>query len=160
MVEVGAGGSGRTDGEGGAGATGVAVGAGSAARGLLLRVMRLGAGLIGAIALVGAAVGWFVAGGEGVASALIGAGMALLFVTFTALSVWFGSRLPLGGFFAVVMGGWLLKLVGFMVLVVALKGVDFVVGPILFGTLVAAILGSLALDGVMVMRTKIPTVNG
>ncbi|MBP6043383.1 MAG: hypothetical protein KA500_02575 [Rhodoluna sp.] len=123
------------------------------------QVLKQGAILIAAIALIGGVIGWFVASTAGLLSALIGAGMALVFVSMTALSVWLGGRLSLGGFFGVVMGGWIVKLVGFIVFVAVLKSATFIVGPILFGCVVASVLGSLALDAVAVMRARIPTVG-
>ena len=71
---------------------------------LFSQVLKQGALLIAAIALIGGAIGWFVASTAGLLSALIGAGMALVFVSMTAISVWLGGRLSLGGFFGVVMG--------------------------------------------------------
>lgn len=130
-----------------------------AANNLFTRALKLGSLLIAAIAVVGGLVGLLVAGTNGLVSALIGAGLTLVFVTLTALSVWLGSKLPLGGFFGAVLGGWLVKIVGFALVVGSLKGADFINGPVLFFTLVAAILGSLALDSVLVLKARIPVVG-
>ena len=75
----------------------------------------------------------------------------------TALSVQLGAKLPLAGFFGVVMGGWLLKLVGFIITMALLKSADFINGPVLFFTIVVSVLGALAIDAVVVMRSRIPT---
>jgi hypothetical protein len=83
----------------------------------------------------------------------------LLFVTLTALSVLFGSKLSLGGFYAVVLGGWLLKMVLFMFGVALLSRIEGLNGVALFVTLVASILGSLAVDGYVVTTSKIPVVS-
>lgn len=124
---------------------------------LFSRVLKLGAALIGAIALIGGAIGYLVVGVNGLYSALIGASLALVFVSLTALSILIGGKLPLGGFFGVVMGGWLVKLVGFIVAIKLLGEADFIAGPVLFFTIVASVLGTLALDAVVVMRSRIPT---
>ena len=121
------------------------------------RVLKLGALLIAAIAVVGGAIGYAVAGSNGLTSALIGSGLALLFVSMTALSVQLGAKLPLAGFFGVVMGGWLLKLVGFIITMALQKSADFINGPVLFFTIVGSVLGALAIDAVVVMRSRIPT---
>lgn len=126
---------------------------------LFARVLKLSAALIAAIALLGGLAGWLIAGVDGLASALIGAAMALLFTSLTAISVWLGGRLSLGGFFGAVMGGWIVKLVLFIVMVASLRGADFIVGPILFASVVASVIGSLVLDAVAVTRSRIPTVN-
>jgi hypothetical protein len=57
----------------------------------------------------------------------------------------------------VVLGGWIVKLVGFMVLVASLRTADFIVGPVLFGSLVVSILGSLALDAIVFTKARIPS---
>jgi hypothetical protein len=127
---------------------------------LFKRVLLLGLVLISAIALVGSIVGFLSFGFRGVVSALIGAAMATLFVSLTATSVWFGSRLSLAGFFAIVLGGWLLKLVLFLILVVLLRNSDFIVGGVIFFTLVSAVLGSLAVDAWVFTRSRIPLISG
>lgn len=123
---------------------------------LFRRVLLLGSALIGAIAVLGGLTGWLVAGFAGLTSALIGAALTLVFVTLTALSVWIGGRLPLGGFFGVVLGGWLVKVVGFVLVIGALKGAEFINGAVLFFTLVAAILGTLTVDSILVLKARIP----
>lgn len=131
----------------------------SASEQLFTRVLKQGALLIGAIAVIGGVIGFLIAAVAGLVSALIGAGMALVFVSMTALSVWLGGRLSLSGFFGVVLGGWIAKLLLFIVLVVVLKEATFIVGPILFVCIVLSVIGSLALDAIVVLKTRIPTVG-
>jgi hypothetical protein len=123
------------------------------------KALAQGALLIGLIATIGSTAGYFVDSRTGVLSALIGSGLALVFTSLTLLSMLIGRKLSLAGFFGVVMGGWLVKLVGFAVLVGSLRGADFINGPVLFFTLVAAILGSLAIDSVAVLSARIPVVE-
>lgn len=118
-------------------------------------VLKQGLLLVLAIAVIGGGVGLVVAGVSGLLSGLIGAALALLFSTMTALSVKFGGRLSLGGFFGVVLGGWIFKMVLFIAIVAALRGANFIDGPVFFFTLVASILGTLVIDSLIVMKSRI-----
>ena len=127
---------------------------------LFKKVLAQTALLTGLIATLGSLGGYFVEGTNGVVSALIGAALAFAFGALTVVSMLVGRRLPLSGFFAVVMGGWLVKLIGFAILARVLQGADFINGPVLFLTLVAAILGSLVIDSIAVLSARIPVVEG
>ena len=115
--------------------------------------------LTGLIASLGSLAGYFVEGMNGVVSALIGAGLAFVFGALTVVSMIIGRKLSLAGFFGVVMGGWLIKLIGFALLARSLQGAEFINGPVLFLTLVAAILGSLVIDSIAVLSARIPVVE-
>lgn len=123
------------------------------------KVLSQGTILISGIAAIGGLVGALVAGGPGLLSALIGAGMTLIFVTITAVSVLLGAKLSIGGFFGVVMGAWVLKLVLFIVLVKLLLGVSAINGPVLFFTLIASIMGTLVVDALVVSKARMPIVE-
>jgi hypothetical protein len=115
--------------------------------------------LTGLIASLGSMAGFIVEGMNGVVSALIGAGLAFAFGALTVVSMIIGRKLSLAGFFGVVMGGWLIKLIGFALLARSLQGSEFINGPVLFLTLVAAILGSLVIDSIAVLSARIPVVE-
>jgi len=123
------------------------------------RVLRLTSLTTLAIAAIGGVVGWFVKGADGVLSAAIGAAMALVFGGLTVLSVWLGGKYSLGVFFGSVMGGWILKLVLFLGLSVALQGAHFLARPVFFFTIVAAILGNLAVDAFVAIKSRVPVVG-
>ena len=123
------------------------------------KVLKLGSILILSIAVLGGVIGFFAAGLPGLFGALTGAGIALIFVTLTALSVLIGGKMNLGGFYAVVLGGWLLKVVIFIAMIAVLKRIEGLNGVALFTTLVASVLGSLAVDGFVVTKSKIPVVS-
>jgi hypothetical protein len=126
---------------------------------LFKKVLGQTALLTGLIASLGSLAGYFVEGINGVVSALIGAGLAFAFGALTVVSMIIGRKLSLAGFFGVVMGGWLFKLIGFALLARSLQGAEFINGPVLFLTLVAAILGSLVIDSIAVLSARIPVVE-
>ncbi len=126
---------------------------------LFKKVLGQTALLTGLIASLGSLAGYFVEGMNGVVSALIGAGLAFAFGALTVVSMLIGRKLSLAGFFGVVMGGWLIKLIGFALLARSLQGAEFINGPLLFLTLVAAILGSLVIDSIAVLSARIPVVE-
>jgi hypothetical protein len=126
---------------------------------LFKKVLGQTALLTGLIASLGSLAGYFVEGMNGVVSALIGAGLAFAFGALTVVSMIIGRKLSLAGFFGVVMGGWLIKLIGFALLARSLQGAEFINGPVLFLTLVAAILGSLVIDSIAVLSARIPVVE-
>lgn len=123
------------------------------------KVLKLGSLLILSIAVLGSAIGFLAAGLPGLFGALAGATIALIFVSLTALSVLVGSKLSLGGFYGVVLGGWILKLVFFVLAISILKSVQGLNGVAVFATLVASVLGSLVVDALVVAKSKIPVVS-
>ncbi|HEV7184033.1 MAG: hypothetical protein ACHP7F_02845 [Actinomycetales bacterium] len=127
-------------------------------------VLKYGAVLAIAIAVVGALLGGVFAGWIGVSSALIGTLMAVVFLSITALSIlianrFIGSDLFVGLFFGIVLGGWLLKFVLFIVLAVVLKDQPWINPVVLFLSLIAGVIGSLAVDMVVVFRSRLPYVS-
>jgi hypothetical protein len=53
----------------------------------------------------------------------------------------------------------LIKIIGFAFVIANLKDADFINGPVLFFTLVAAILGTLAVDSVAALKARIPVIG-
>jgi hypothetical protein len=59
-------------------------------------------------------------------------------------------------FFAVVLGGWLVKMVLFLVAMFLLRDLPWVQPVVLFLAIVATVIGSLAVDVVVVSKARIP----
>lgn len=117
-----------------------------------------------ALAVVGAVVGWLVAGADGLFSALAGILLAALFLAITATSIlvanrWFGDALYVPIFFGVVLGGWLLKFVVFIVVLLVLRGQPWIEPTVFFVAIVAGIAASLVTDVVVLTRMRVPTVS-
>jgi hypothetical protein len=123
------------------------------------KVLKVGSVLIASIAVISAGLSLLFAGASGFLGALIGASIALVFVSFTALSVLFGRKLDLGGFYAVVLGGWLLKIVLLIILLVLIREVEGINRIALFATLVVSVVGSLAVDVYVAAKARIPAVS-
>ena len=118
------------------------------------KALKLSAMLAGAIVVMGGCLGYLLAGLPGLISALIGAGVSLVFAAMTILSIWIGSRLPLGGFYGLVLGGWLIKVLLFAIALGVLRGAEFISGPVFFFAVVASVLGGLAIDSWVVLKGR------
>lgn len=131
---------------------------------ILKRVLLWGGLLALVIAVVGAVIGGLVAGWPGIASALVGTAMAVLFMGITAASIlvanrFSGSDMFVPAFFGIVMGGWILKLIVFVVLVFLLRDLPWVQPTVLFLSVVAGVIGSLVVDVVVVAKSRMPYVS-
>ena len=131
----------------------------SPSRVLLRRVIIWSALATLVIAIVGGGLGLLFAGQNGLISALLGSAIAFAFSIITVLSVVLGSRLNLAGFYALVLGSWLLKVIVFGAVLVLLQSADFVHGPTFFFALVAAVIAGLGIDSWVALRGRIPITN-
>jgi hypothetical protein len=128
---------------------------------VMTRVLKFGLYLVVGISLVGSIAGYLVAGMSGVFGALAGGSAVFLFTGMTALSILIGSRLPLGGFVGTVLGGWLIKMVLFLIMFTLLDNAEWLTleaRPIVFFTIVAAVVGGLILDTMIVSKARFPVV--
>ncbi|HEX5859667.1 MULTISPECIES: hypothetical protein [unclassified Agromyces] len=128
----------------------------------VLRRALLWSGVLAAvIAVVGGALGYVLAGTEGLVSALLGTLIAVVFMGITAASIllanrFAGSDVFVGAFFGIVLGGWLLKFIVFIVLVVLLRGAEWLDPVVLFLAIVAGVIGSLVVDVLVVAKSRLP----
>ena len=124
----------------------------------MARVLKLGSLLVLAIALLGSLVGYLAIGLSGVYAALFGSGAAFLFTAVTALCVLIGSKLDLAGFLGAVLGGWLVKMVLFLIGFSMLNRAEWLTRearPIVFFTVVAAVIGGLVIDTMIVSKARL-----
>ena len=131
---------------------------------ILRTVLVWSATVTAILAVVGAVVGFLVAGTDGLWSALAGVLIAALFLAITAASIlianrWFGDALYVPIFFGIVLGGWILKFVVFLIALFVLRDQPWIVGPVFFVALVASVLASLAIDVVALLRMRVPHVS-
>lgn len=128
---------------------------------VLRRALLWGGVLAAVIAVVGGILGFVFAGTEGLVSALLGTVIAVLFMGLTVASIllanrFSGSDVFVGAFFGIVLGGWLLKFILFIVLVVALRDAEWLDPVVLFLSIVAGVIGSLVVDVLVVAKSRLP----
>ena len=131
---------------------------------ILRTTLMWSAAVTGALAIVGAVVGLLVAGAPGLWSALAGVLLAAVFLAITGVSIlianrWYGDALYVPIFFGIVLGGWILKFVVFIVVLLVLRGQPWVDTTVFFVAVVAGIVASLVVDVVVLMRMRIPHVS-
>ncbi|GAA4368181.1 hypothetical protein [Agromyces bauzanensis] len=127
---------------------------------VLRRALAWGVVLAGVVLVVSGILGLVFAGTEGLVSALVGTLMAVVFMGITAASILFANRfassdLFVGAFFGIVLGGWLLKFIVFIALVVLLRDADWLNPTVLFLSLVAGVIASLVVDVLVVARSRL-----
>ncbi|WP_243076860.1 hypothetical protein [Microbacterium sp. SS28] len=131
----------------------------------ILRTTLLWAGVVtGVLAVAAAVIGYLVAGQTGLWSGLAGVLVAAVFLAITGLSIlianrWYGDDLYVPIFFGVVLGGWILKFVVFIVALVVLRGQPWIEPTVFFLSLVASVIASLVVDVVVLLRMRVPHVS-
>ena len=128
------------------------------------RILRYGGVLTAGLAVVGSVVGWLVDNERGIPSALIGAAIAGLLLAVTSGSILLAGRVTKWdilnpAFLIIVMGGWLLKFAAFIVILVLLKDQPWINPLVLFLSVIAAVIGSLVIDMVVIAKSRIPLVE-
>ncbi|MFJ4252919.1 hypothetical protein [Microbacterium sp. NPDC090003] len=116
------------------------------------------------LAIAAAVVGYLVGQQNGLISGLLGVLIAAVFLGITGASIlianrWFGEPLYVQFFFAIVLGGWLLKLIVFFLGVIVLKDQPWLDPVIFFVAIVAGVLMSLIVDAVVLMTMRLPNVS-
>ncbi|WP_067198638.1 hypothetical protein [Microbacterium sp. XT11] len=131
----------------------------------ILRRTLIWSGVAAAVlAVVAGGIGFLVAQGSGLISGLLGVVLAALFLAITGLSIlianrWYGDPLYVQLFFAIVLGGWLLKLGVFVVVMIVLRGQPWIEPMVFFLSIVAGVLMSLVIDVLVLMRMRLPHVS-
>jgi hypothetical protein len=129
---------------------------------VLRRALLLGA--VGALVIgVGTGVvGLVVAGVGGLWSGLVGAVLSLLFLGISAVGILAAGRLARGDSLvamAVLMGGWFVKLILFVVAMILIARQPWVVPGVLLVSIVGTVMVTLVVDCVVVARSRIPVSN-
>lgn len=123
------------------------------------KVLVWSAALAAAVAVIGSLVAGLMVGMNGVWSALVAAGIGFGFAGVTVLILIVAVQLDTIYFFATILFGWLLKFVLFMVVLWIVRDQPWIHPVVLWACLVAALVGTLAVDVVCVMRARLPYVS-
>jgi len=126
---------------------------------IFVKVLKFTAVLALVVAVVGGTIGYLVACPDGLASALVATAVAIVFSAITAASMVLAIRFDLMLFFGIVMGAWLLKLVIFIVALFALRDQPFIDPIVFYVTLIASIIGTFAIDAVVVLGSRVGYVS-
>lgn len=116
------------------------------------------------LAVVAAVVGYLVAQQDGLISGLLGVSISVVFLAVTSASIlianrWYGEPLFVQFFFAIVLGGWLLKIAVFFLLMVLLQDQPWIVPVVFFVAIVTGVLTSLVIDALVLMTMRLPAVS-
>lgn len=117
-----------------------------------------------ALAVLGAIIGFAIDGTSGLVSALMAILLAAIFLAITGISIlianrWYGDDLYTPIFFGLVLGGWIVKFVVFIVVLLLLRGQPWLNPTIFFVSLVASVITSLVIDVVVLTKMRIPHVS-
>ena len=128
------------------------------------RALLVGLVVTSVIAIVAATAGALHSELPGMLGALVGAALGYALLGLTPLSIMWGFKLGKGdvlspGFFAAVLGTWLLKFVVFLAAVLWLGDQEWLDRTVLFLTIVAAVLATLVTDLVVVVKSRMPYVS-
>jgi hypothetical protein len=131
---------------------------------VVTRSLVYGSIVTGGILVIGSIVGLLVAGLPGLASAVVGAVLAALFMLLTAASVVVANRVApngtnLGLYFGIIALTWFLKFAAFIVVVLTLRRQPWLNPYLFFGGVVVAVIGSLVADGLAIQFTRVPYVG-
>jgi hypothetical protein len=126
---------------------------------ILTKVLKYTGLLAVLLVVVGGTIGYLAAGSDGLISVLLGTAVALAFSAVTAVSMIIAIKFEIAAFFGIVMGSWLLKMVLFIVALVLLRDQSFINTVALFISLVVAIVGTVAIDTIVVTRSRMSYVS-
>lgn len=128
-------------------------------RSVVIKAATGGAIAAGAIAVVGGIIGVIAAGMPGLIGALIGAVVSCLFFAITAIVLGVTANKSPVYMAGMLLGSWLIKIILFIVVLTVLKGQTFYNQYVLYFCLVAGVIATLAIDVLVVRKSRISYVQ-
>lgn len=131
---------------------------------MLMRGVRWGIIATVASMVLFSVIGYLARGSEGLVGGLIGAAIGGVLLLITVGSIAFANRFVrstayLQIFMGIVMGTWVLKLIGFVVAALLLRDQPWLDSQFLFISLVATVLVSIVIDVIIVAKSRVPYVD-
>ncbi len=131
---------------------------------ILRATLLWAAGATAILAIVAAVLGFLADGQNGLWSGLLGVLLAAVFLAITGISIlianrWFGQPLYVQLFFAIVLGGWFVKLGIFVVVMLVLRDQPWISPLVFFLSIVAGVVLSLVIDVVVLLKMRLPHVS-
>ncbi|MEO6942570.1 MAG: hypothetical protein ABI238_00085 [Terrimesophilobacter sp.] len=129
------------------------------------RALRYGAVVTLGIAVAGSLIGYLIVGPPGVYSALMGAGLAMIFMGLTAASLLVATKVtkdappPDVRFFAIVMGTWFVKLIVFIAFAIWLRGQSWLDPTVFSIASLTAVVALLVVDVIALQTSRVPYVE-
>ena len=123
------------------------------------RAVKLGGLALLVITVVSLAVWGGISGLPGIWGVLVGAAIGGGFVLFTALSVLLTANTTPANTMAVVLGGWLLKVIVLVMVLLVIRDMDFYDTVALFVTVMLALFATLGTEVWAVVTSRVPYVS-
>lgn len=131
---------------------------------VLMKALVIGVIATVLLLIICGGIGWWIAGAPGLVGGVLGAAFAGVFLGLTIASIAAANRLITSdfyvvAFFAIVVGGWVLKFVAFIIAAVLLRDEPWLDPKILFFSLIAGVLVSLVIDVIIVTKSRLPYIS-
>lgn len=123
---------------------------------LFTTALRRSALLAVLLAAAACALGWVLAGTQGLLGALVGAALAGVFLLTTVVVMIATAKKPQHIVTAALAGSWLGKLVLTFVVLAVIRGMDFYEPRVLAFTVLALVLGMLTVEMITIAKGRIP----
>ncbi len=131
----------------------------------ILRTTLIWSAVVTAVlAIAGAVIGYLIAQTDGLWSVLSAVVLAAVFLALTGLSIlianrWYGDDLWVPIFFGIVMGGWVIKFLVFLIALFVLRGQPWLEPGLFLVALIVSIIASLTIDVIVMLRLRVPHVS-
>ena len=131
----------------------------------ILRTTLVWSGAVTAVlAVLAAVIGYAVADANGMWSALAGVLVAAVFLAITGASIlianrWYGDALYVPIFFGIVLGGWILKFIIFIIALLLLRQQPWLESGVFLVAVIVSVVASLVVDVIVMLRLRVPAVS-